>query len=65
MHGLRHLYAQTRYEELTGWKAPAAGGPTASMLNHVQRILDHNARQTISYELGHERPEITAVYLGR
>jgi hypothetical protein len=25
MHGLRHLYAQTRYEELTGWKAPAAG----------------------------------------
>lgn len=26
MHGLRHLYAQTRYEELTGWKAPAAGG---------------------------------------
>lgn len=26
-HGLRHLYAQTRYQELTGWKAPAAGGP--------------------------------------
>ena len=27
MHGLRHAYAQTRYEELTGWKSPAAGGP--------------------------------------
>lgn len=27
MHGLRHAYAQQRYEELTGWKAPAAGGP--------------------------------------
>jgi hypothetical protein len=25
MHGLRHLYAQVRYLELTGWKAPAAG----------------------------------------
>lgn len=61
MHGLRPLYAQTRYEELTGWKAPVAGGPTASMLNHGQRMLDHNAR----YELGHERPEITAVHLGR
>ena len=24
---MRHLYAQTRYEELTGWKSPAAGGP--------------------------------------
>ena len=27
MHGLRHAYAQNRYEELTGWKSPAAGGP--------------------------------------
>lgn len=27
MHGLRHRYAQDRYEALTGWKAPAAGGP--------------------------------------
>lgn len=29
MHGLRHQYAQSRYEDLTGWKAPAAGGPYA------------------------------------
>ena len=65
MHGLRHLFAQTRYEELTGWKAPAAGGPTRSMLNRVQRVLDFDIRQTISHELGHERIEITAVYLGR
>lgn len=65
MHGLRHLYAQSRYEELTGWKAPAAGGPTHSMLNHAQRVLDSIARQEISHELGHERVEITAVYLGR
>jgi hypothetical protein len=65
MHGLRHLYAQTRYEELTGWRAPAAGGPTRSMLNHAQRVLDSITRRQISHELGHERVEITAVYLGR
>ncbi len=65
MHGLRHLYAQTRYEALTGWKAPAAGGPTARMLTLEQRVQDFIARQTISEELGHERPQITAVYLGR
>jgi integrase len=29
MHGLRHHYAQERYEALTGWKSPAAGGPVA------------------------------------
>jgi integrase len=65
MHGLRHLYAQTLYEELTGWKAPAAGGPVASMLTDEMRVLDAMARQTISHELGHERLAITAVYLGR
>jgi len=65
MHGLRHRYAQTRYEALTGWKSPAAGGPTARMLTLEQRVQDFIARQTISYELGHERPQITAVYLGR
>ena len=27
MHRLRHGYALERYEEITGWKAPAAGGP--------------------------------------
>ncbi|HEY0942512.1 MAG TPA: integrase domain-containing protein [Steroidobacter sp.] len=65
MHGLRHRYAQARYEALTGWKAPAAGGPIAQMLTPEQRVLDFHARQTISYELGHERLQITAVYLGR
>ena len=29
VHGLRHQYAQTRYEQLTGWQSPAAGGPTS------------------------------------
>ncbi len=65
LHGLRHHYAQARYEALTGWKAPTAGGPTVGMLTPAQRVLDAIARQTISHELGHERPQITAVCLGR
>ncbi|MCP1106294.1 integrase domain-containing protein [Serratia nevei] len=65
MHGLRHRYAQDRYEALTGWKAPAAGGPSARSLTPAQRALDTQARQAISRELGHERTQITAVYLGR
>lgn len=65
MHGLRHHYAQARYLALTGWKAPAAGGPVARELTPSQRLLDVAARQTISQELGHERPQVTAVYLGR
>ncbi|HGR4947660.1 integrase [Pseudomonas aeruginosa] len=65
MHGLRHRYAQQRYEALTGWKAPASGGPSARDLTPAQRGRDAQARQTISRELGHERTQITAVYLGR
>jgi hypothetical protein len=52
MHGLRHPYAQDRYEELTGWSCPAAGGPVARELNPEQRELDHEVRHTISRELG-------------
>ncbi|EOY6418871.1 integrase domain-containing protein [Pseudomonas aeruginosa] len=65
MHGLRHQYAQSRYEALTGWKAPAVGGPCTKNLTPLQRTLDANARQAISRELGHERLQVTAVYLGR
>jgi integrase len=64
-HGLRHAYAQRRYEELTGWKAPVAGGPASKSLTIDQRALDKGARETISRELGHSREEISAKYLGR
>ena len=64
LHGLRHAYAQQRYEELTGWKSPAAGGPHIRSLVADQRVLDKAARRTISEELGHEREQITAVYCG-
>lgn len=65
LHGLRHAYAQTRYQELTGWPAPACGGPTSKQLTPEQKKVDKDARQRISRELGHEREQITAVYLGR
>jgi len=65
LHGLRHAYAQARYEELTGWKAPAAGGPVARMLSPGQKVMDRQARRTISKELGHIREQISSVYVGR
>ena len=65
MHGLRHAYAQQRYHELTGWLAPAAGGPTIKTLTQEQKTIDRQARLTISQELGHEREQITSIYLGK
>ena len=65
MHGLRHAYAQQRYEELTGWQSPAAGGPISKSLTSVQRALDREVRLLISRELGHEREQVVSVYLGR
>ncbi len=64
-HGLRHGYAQRRYQELTGWLAPAGGGPKSTQLTLSQKEKDLEARLMISRELGHEREQITAVYLGR
>lgn len=65
MHGLRHRYAQARYEALTGWNAPAAGGPSRQQLSPSQRASDTEARALISQELGHNRMQITSIYCGR
>jgi hypothetical protein len=64
-HGLRHWYAQWRYQQLTGWAAPASGGPSRRQLTPVQREIDRDARLRVSAELGHGREQVTAVYLGR
>lgn len=64
MHGLRHQYAQDRYEALTGWKAPKAGGPARHTLNTTQKRSDIEARYQISKELGHERLAIVRIYIG-
>ena len=63
VHGLRHYYAQARYQELTGRRCPAQGGPTANELSGEQRTIDKTARLTISSELGHARAAIVRVYL--
>ena len=65
LHGLRHAYAQARYEELTGWRAPIAGGPSRRSLNQEEKSADYEARRLISLELGHERETVVANYLGR
>jgi integrase len=65
MHGLRHAYAQRRFEEIAGFPAPLAGGPKRAALTNDQRALDKKARAVISAELGHGRERITVTYLGR
>lgn len=65
VHGIRHHYAQSRFQELTGWACPAQGGPPGKALLPEQRATDLEARLTISAELGHDRAQVTAIYLGR
>ena len=64
MHSLRHRFAQARYEEITGWKAPATGGPPMRSLNGARKRIDRDARATISAEMGHSRIFIVEVYCG-
>lgn len=64
MHGLRHGYAIRRYEDLTGWKAPVAGGPSQSELADDDAKTDERARRKISAELGHSRLQVVARYIG-
>ena len=65
VHGLRHQYAQNRYQALTGWACPAQGGPSVKSLSSDQRAIDRSARHTISNELGHARISVVNVYCGR
>ena len=64
MHGLRHNYAINRYEELTGWKARAAGGPAQRSLTGARRRIDGEARRVIAEELGHSRSGVAGMYIG-
>lgn len=64
-HGLRHHYAQTRYEEITGNKCPRQGGKTFSEMTPDERLKDTEARMIVSAELGHGREYVTRTYLGR
>lgn len=64
-HGARHLYAQDRYRELAGQESPVTGGPSRQSMSKDQRDKDNEVRLQISRELGHERIQIVAVYIGR
>lgn len=71
-HGLRHAYAQRRYQVLTkqfdphqkGLLCPIDGGRPTKSLNDYEKIIDRKAREIISRELGHSRVVITKIYLG-
>ena len=64
-HGLRHEYAQRRFQELAGFACHVAGGPAREDMTPGMRRADYDARLVVSRELGHERPAITNSYLGR
>ena len=64
LHGPRHGYAQRRYSKLTGWYPPSGGGLKFSDLTKRRQEIDQDVRLKISRELGHNRIEITRVYLG-
>ena len=57
-HGLRHQYANDRYEELTGEASPVRGGGPVDGDEH------RRAQWEVSARLGHARPAITQAYYG-
>ena len=58
-HGLRHGYANDRYEQIAGQPSPVRGGITPD------RDTDQAARLEVAEELGHSRASVTTHYLGR
>lgn len=64
LHGLRHLFAQRLYAELSGMPCPVQQGPHVSEMTPAQRVVDRAARQQVSAALGHGRIAITRLYLG-
>ena len=57
-HGLRHQYANDRYEDVAGAPAPVRGG------DRLDREVDRSARLQVAGELGHARENISTAYLG-
>ncbi|KAF1077349.1 phage integrase N-terminal domain-containing protein [Halodesulfovibrio sp. MK-HDV] len=71
LHGLRHAYAQSRYKELTKLAAPClypspADYRQAAYQAHGEdwRTTHDQAINILAHELGHNRGEVTATYLG-
>jgi len=71
MHGLRHAYAQDRFNALTGFDAPVKfdsladyQGNGLSVAGDLFQTAQDQARYQISEELGHSRIAIASQYLG-
>lgn len=64
LHGLRHAYAQRRFEELAGYACPALGGKRRREMAKGERERDDEVRLEVSEELGHSRVDIMKIYLG-
>jgi len=58
-HGLRHQYANDRYELFSGVSSAVRQGPP------VDPAVDTTARLEVAAELGHARKEIAGAYLGK
>jgi hypothetical protein len=72
-HGLRHAYAQGRYEQITGFAPRCKFESYESFRASAERTAgddwskpDEDARQIIKAELGHgpNRDDVMAQYLG-
>lgn len=59
-HGLRHEYANLKYQQLTGRPSPIKGGEDKDASDQTEPA----ARQDIAEDLGHSRPSITSAYCG-
>jgi integrase len=57
-HGLRHEYANDRYQQFAGTPSPVRGGAP------IEREADRTARLRVAEELGHSRGSISSAYLG-
>lgn len=60
IHGLRHEYANDKYERDAGVKSPVRGGKKGE----VDKDTDYKVRMGVSEALGHSRESITASYYG-
>jgi hypothetical protein len=65
VYGLRHHYAQARYQEITGLACTKQGGPKRGELSREQRETDKAARLEISGKLGYGRTTVGAIHLDR
>jgi site-specific recombinase XerD len=59
-HGLRHQYAQSRYEQIAGIPSPICGGNPAQ----IDRDTHLHACYDVMQQLGHSRVDVAASYYG-